>query len=167
MRIEHQKFFENCLIISILAIGLMVIVYGLLYVFGMGFPVRLYLFLLIFAILFVIGATFFEKRGGVFPWYLAGGALFSLITTLLTSVIYAGILYIIKNGINLYAISLFIILSMVVLSGVFVSILKIFYDGTLGRVHVFLIKKSVQQENTEKLKQEILNKIDEVVKKED
>jgi hypothetical protein len=102
------------------------VAYGISYIFvdHINFPIGPHYILFIFAIGFVIFSVFLEKeRGAIYPWSLMGGAIASAIFTFIVTAAVGGIRYIMKEGFTvlgtdkwLYALSISIILSMILLN---------------------------------------------------
>ncbi len=109
---------------SVLGIAMLMILvaYGILYIFKAGVPLPAYLILFIFATAFVISSVFFENRGAVYPWFLVGGGIASacIVFIILSSV--GGIRYILSKGFSglgvdiIYYFSICMILSMILIS---------------------------------------------------
>ncbi len=111
-------------VVTGIAFVMISVAYGIAYIFGEGsikLPIRLYYITFIFSILFVIFSVFLEKeRDVVYPWYLLGGAIASAISSFIITASIGGIIYVYEKGLGglsietvFYALSLFIVLSMV------------------------------------------------------
>ncbi len=101
------------------------VAYGINYMLEINlYPIPPYLILFIFSIGFVIFSVFFEKeRDAVYPWSLLGGAIASAILTFIVTSAIGGMRYIWEKGFTglgtdtvLYALSICIILSMILLN---------------------------------------------------
>ena len=122
-KIELNDFMKVFAIVIGIALLLMIsTIYGINYILIIDmFPIPPYILLLLFAIGFVIFSVFLEKKErGVYPYFLLGGAILSIISTFLIDATIGGIKYIIKEGptglgtdIVFYAFSICIILSMI------------------------------------------------------
>jgi hypothetical protein len=98
------------------------VVYGINYIIKINpFPLKPYLLLFIFAIVFVLASVFYEKRGALYPWFLLGGAVASACFVFIITAIIGGLRYVFEKGFTglgtdtvLYSLSICIILSMII-----------------------------------------------------
>lgn len=128
MDIKINDFIKVLVIVLLMAFGMISIAYGILFMFkteygGPQFPIPPYFILLLFAIGFVLGSVFFEKRDAEFPWSLVGGAIASIVATFLLTAIIGGLKFIQRFGITnpgldalIYALSACIIVSLIILN---------------------------------------------------
>ena len=115
--------FRNVLSIVLgFAILMMItVVYGINYIIKINpFPVKPYVLLFIFAILFVLASVFYNKRGALYPWFLLGGAVASACLVFVITAIIGGLRYVFEKGFTglgtdtvFYSLSICIILSMI------------------------------------------------------
>ncbi len=120
IEIKSNDFVRVLATIGGMAFTMFLVGYGITYIVEYkSFPIQPYIILLIFAIFFVIFSIFLEERGGVYPWFLLGGAITSVCYTFIFTSAIVGIRYISKKGFGLstdtvfYAIIICIILSMI------------------------------------------------------
>ena len=114
-----------------IVVGMAFVMVSVAYVIGyiiedglIRFPIEPYYILFIFSIGFVIFSVYFEKeRGAIYPWSLMGGAIVSAIVSFILTAAIGGFRYISDNGFKdlttdiwLYALSICIILSMILLN---------------------------------------------------
>ena len=108
-------------IIGIALLMMISVVYGINYMIKINpFPIPSSIILFLFAVGFVIGSVFYEKRGAIFPWSLLGAAIASSCAVFIITAMIGGIRYILENGFRglgadtvFYAFSICIILSMI------------------------------------------------------
>ena len=106
-----------------MSLTMIAVALGIIYMFETGMPMPTPLIFLIFAVLFILGTTFFEGRGAVHPWSLIGGAVSSIAITFIVMSITGGILYAATGGLSaipvetvVYSLSACMIVSMVTLN---------------------------------------------------
>ncbi|MCX9083013.1 MAG: hypothetical protein OIN83_12545 [Candidatus Methanoperedens sp.] len=98
------------------------VVYGINYIIKINpFPLKPYILLFIFAILFVLASVSYEKRGALYPWFLLGGAVASACFVFIIMAIIGGLRYVLEKGFTglgtdtvFYSLSICIILSMII-----------------------------------------------------
>ncbi len=98
------------------------VVYGINYIIKINpFPLKPYVLLFIFAIVFVLASVFYEKRGALYPWFLLGGAVASACFVFIITAIIGGLIYVFEKGFTglgsdtvFYSLSICIILSMII-----------------------------------------------------
>jgi len=98
------------------------VVYGINYIIKIDpFPLKPYVLLFIFAIVFVLASVFYEKRGALYPWFLLGGAVASACFVFIIAAIIGGLRYVLDKGFTglgtdtvFYSLSICIILSMII-----------------------------------------------------
>jgi hypothetical protein len=120
-KIELNHFMKVLAIVIGIALVLMIsTIYGINYILRIDMcPIPPYLLFFVFAIGFVIFSVFLEKKErGVYPYFLLGGAILSIISTFLIDATIGGIKYIFEEGptclgtdIVFYSLSICIILS--------------------------------------------------------
>lgn len=113
--------FTNVLlkVLGIAILMMITVVYGINYIIKINpFPVKPYILLFIFAILFVLASVFYEKRGALYPWFLLGGAVASACLVFMITAIIGGLRYVFEKGFTdlgtdtvFYSLSICIILS--------------------------------------------------------
>lgn len=106
-----------------MSITMIAVALGIIYLFEIGLPLPAPLIFLIFATVFTLGTTFFERRGAEHPWSLIGGAVASVAITFIVISISGGILYVAMGGLSsipmdtvLYSLSACMIVSMITLN---------------------------------------------------
>lgn len=105
-----------------MAMLMILVAYGIFYIFEAGLPLPTQILLFIFAIAFVVSSVFFEKRGAVYPWFLIGGGIASAGVVFITTSSIGGIKYFWLKGFSglgvdiIYYLSICMILSMILLS---------------------------------------------------
>ncbi|MCG7849284.1 MAG: heat-shock protein [ANME-2 cluster archaeon] len=106
-----------------MSLTMIAVALGIIYLFDTGLPLPAPVILLVFAIGFILGSVFFERRGAEHPWSLVGGALASMGMTFLVISIVGGILFIANGSLSaipvntvLYSLSACMIVSMVTLN---------------------------------------------------
>lgn len=98
------------------------VVYGINYIIKINpFPLKPYVLLFIFAIVFVLASVSYEKRGALYPWFLLGGAVASACFVFIITAIIGGLIYVFEKGFTglgsdtvFYSLSICIILSMII-----------------------------------------------------
>ena len=115
--------FKNVLsiVLGIAVLMMITVVYGINYIIKINpFPVKPYILLFIFAILFVLASVFYNKRGALYPWFLLGGAVASACLVFMLTAIIGGLRYVFEKGFTglgtdtvFYSLSICIILSMI------------------------------------------------------
>jgi len=106
-----------------MSLTMIAVALGIIYLFDTGLPLPAPVILLVFAIGFILGSVFFERRGAEHPWSLVGGAIASMGMTFLVISIVGGILFVADGGLGtipvdtvLYSFSACMIVSMVTLN---------------------------------------------------
>ncbi|MDF1556773.1 MAG: heat-shock protein [ANME-2 cluster archaeon] len=106
-----------------MSVTMIAVALGIIYLFDTGLPLPSAVLFLIFALGFILGSVFFERRGAEHPWSLIGGAIASLGITFVVMSIVGGILFIANGGLNtipmdtvLYSLSACMIVSMITLN---------------------------------------------------
>jgi lysylphosphatidylglycerol synthetase-like protein (DUF2156 family) len=124
IQINLENYFLRTLVIVVgMSLTMIAVALGIINLFETGLPMSAPLIFLIFAVLFIMGTTFFEGRGAVHPWSLIGGAISSMAVTFIIMCITGGILYAATGGLStipfetvVYSISACMIVSMVTLN---------------------------------------------------
>ena len=124
IQINLENYFLRTLVIVVgMSLAMIAVALGIIYLFETGLPMPAPLIFLIFAVLFILGTTFFEGRGAVHPWSLIGGAVSSIAITFIVTSIVGGILYAVTGGLSaipvetvLYSLSACMVVSMVTLN---------------------------------------------------
>ena len=119
-----QGDFRNVLsiVLGIAVLMMITVVYGINYIIKINpFPLKPYVLLFIFAILFVLASVSYEKRGALYPWFLLGGAVASACFVFIITAIIGGLRYVLEKGFTglgtdtvFYSLSICIILSMII-----------------------------------------------------
>ncbi len=106
-----------------MSLTMIAVALGIIYLFDTGLPLPAPVILLVFAIGFILGSVFFERRGAEHPWSLVGGAIASMGMTFLVISIVGGILFVATGNLStipvdtvLYSLSACMIVSMVTLN---------------------------------------------------
>ena len=106
-----------------MSLTMIAVALGIIYLFDIGLPLPAPVILLVFAIGFILGSVFFERRGAEHPWSLVGGAIASMGLTFLVISIVGGILFVASGGLDtipkdtlLYSLSACLIVNMVTLN---------------------------------------------------
>ena len=106
-----------------MSLTMIAVALGIIYLFDTGLPLPAPVILLVFAIGFILGSVFFERRGAEHPWSLVGGAIASMGITFLVISIVGGILFVATGNLSsipadtvLYSLSACMIVSMVTLN---------------------------------------------------
>jgi len=122
-RFVPRDFTRVLSIVLGMAILIMItVVYGINYIIKINpFPLKPYVLLFIFAILFVLASVSYEKRGALYPWFLLGGAVASACFVFIITAIIGGLRYVLEKGFTglgtdtvFYSLSICIILSMII-----------------------------------------------------
>ena len=101
MQWTNNKFITTLGISIVLALGMISVVFGVIYLSsGRGIPVPLPALLMAFAIVFVLGSVFFEDRGADRVGALVGGSIVAAIVSLTMMLICGGVLYLLTNGMD-------------------------------------------------------------------
>lgn len=124
IQINLENYFLRTLVLVVgMSLTMIAVALGIIYLFETGMPMPAPLIFLIFAVLFIIGTTFFEGRGAVHPWSLIGGAVSSIAVTFIVTSIIGGILYVATGGLSaipvetvVYSLAACMIVSMVTLN---------------------------------------------------
>lgn len=124
IQINLENYFLRTLVLVVgMSLTMIAVALGIIYLFETGMPMPTPLIFLIFAVLFIIGTTFFEGRGAVHPWSLIGGAVSSIAVTFIVTSIIGGILYVATGGLSaipvetvVYSLAACMIVSMVTLN---------------------------------------------------
>lgn len=96
---DITNHFAGALIVStVMALIMMGAAYGIMYLFSQGSPLPSYLILLIIAISFIVGSTYFDRRGADQMYSMIGGGVVSLAAAFLIISVVGGIRYIMENG---------------------------------------------------------------------
>ena len=99
MQWTNNKFITTLGISIVLALGMISVVFGVIYLSSGGdIPVPLPALLMAFAIVFVLGSVFFEDRGADRVGALVGGSIVAAIVSLTMMLICGGVLYLLTNG---------------------------------------------------------------------
>ncbi len=97
-----NKFITTLGVSIVLALGMISIVFGVIYLFSVSslkdLPVPLPVLLMVFAIIFVLGSVFFEERGAERVGAMVGGGIAAAIVSLILMLICGGVLYLLANG---------------------------------------------------------------------
>ena len=106
-----------------MSLTMIAVALGIIYLFDTGLPLPAPVILLVFAIGFILGSVFFERRGAEHPWSLVGGAIASMGMTFLVISIVGGVLFVATGNLSyipvdtvLYSLSACMIVSMVTLN---------------------------------------------------
>lgn len=106
-----------------MSLTMIAVALGIIYLFDTGLPLPAPVILLVFAIGFILGSVFFERRGAEHPWSLVGGAIASMGMTFLVISIVGGILFVATGNLStihtdtvLYSLSACLIVSMITLN---------------------------------------------------
>jgi len=122
-RFVPRDFTRVLSIVLGMAILIMItVVYGINYIIKVNpFPLKPYVLLFIFAIVFVLASVSYEKRGALYPWFLLGGAVASACFVFIITAIIGGLRYVLEKGFTglgtdtvFYSLSICIILSMII-----------------------------------------------------
>ncbi len=101
MQWTNNKFITTLGISIVLALGMISVVFGVIYLSSGGdIPVPLPALLMAFAIVFVLGSVFFEDRGADRVGALVGGSIVAAIVSLTMMLICGGVLYLLTNGMD-------------------------------------------------------------------
>jgi len=123
VRFVPRDFTRVLSIVMGIAILMMItVVYGINYIIKINpFPLKPYVLLFIFAIVFVLASVSYEKRGALYPWFLLGGAVASACFVFIITAIIGGLRYVFEKGFTglgtdtvFYSLSICIILSMII-----------------------------------------------------
>ena len=123
LRFVPRDFTRVLSIVMGMAILIMItVVYGINYIIKINpFPLKPYVLLFIFAIVFVLASVSYEKRGALYPWFLLGGAVASACFVFIITAIIGGLRYVLEKGFTglgtdtvFYSLSICIILSMII-----------------------------------------------------
>jgi hypothetical protein len=123
VKFAPRDFTRVLSIVMGMAILIMItVVYGINYIIKINpFPLKPYVLLFIFAIVFVLASVFYEKRGALYPWFLLGGAVASACFVFIITAIIGGLRYVLEKGFTglgtdtvFYSLSICIILSMII-----------------------------------------------------
>lgn len=123
VRFVPRDFTRVLSIVMGIAILIMItVVYGINYIIKVNpFPLKPYILLFIFAIVFVLASVSYEKRGALYPWFLLGGAVASACFVFIITAIIGGLRYVFEKGFTglgtdtvFYSLSICIILSMII-----------------------------------------------------
>ncbi len=99
MQWTNNKFIITLGISIVLALGMISVVFGVIYLSSGGdIPVPLPALLMAFAIVFVLGSVFFEDRGADRVGALVGGSIVAAIVSLTMMLVCGGVLYLLTNG---------------------------------------------------------------------
>lgn len=99
MQWTNNKFITTLGISIVLALGMISVVFGVIYLSSGGdIPVPLPALLMAFAIVFVLGSVFFEDRGADRVGALVGGSIVAAIVSLTMMLVCGGVLYLLTNG---------------------------------------------------------------------
>ncbi len=99
MQWTNNKFITTLGISIVLALGMISVVFGVIYLSSGGdIPVPLPALLMAFAIVFVLGSVFFEDRGADRVGALVGGSIVAAIVSLTMMLVCGGALYLLTNG---------------------------------------------------------------------
>jgi hypothetical protein len=110
------------IVLGMAVLIMITVVYGINYIIKINpFPLKPYVLLFIFAIVFVLASVFYEKRGALYPWFLLGGAVASACFVFIITAIIGGLRYVLEKGFTglgtdtvFYSLSICIILSMII-----------------------------------------------------
>lgn len=123
VRFVPRDFTRVLSVVMGIAILIMItVVYGINYIIKVNpFPLKPYVLLFIFAIVFVLASVSYEKRGALYPWFLLGGAVASACFVFIITAIIGGLRYVFEKGFTglgtdtvFYSLSICIILSMII-----------------------------------------------------
>ncbi len=110
------------IVLGMATLIMITVVYGINYIIKINpFPLKPYVLLFIFAIVFVLASVFYEKRGALYPWFLLGGAVASACFVFIITAIIGGLIYVFDKGFTglgtdtvFYSLSICIILSTII-----------------------------------------------------
>lgn len=99
MRWTENKFISALVISTILALGMISIVFGAIYLFTYKeIAVPMPVLLMAFAIAFVLSSVFFEERGADRIGALIGGGITAIMLSLILVLTCSGVLYLLTHG---------------------------------------------------------------------
>ncbi|MCK4928783.1 MAG: heat-shock protein [Methanosarcinales archaeon] len=124
IRIALDNYFLQTLATVLgMSFTMIAVALGIMYLFETGLPLPAPVIFLVFAIGFIMGSVFFERRGAEHPWSLVGGAVASMGITFIVMSVVGGILFLANGGLNtmpmdtvLYSLSACMIVSMITLN---------------------------------------------------
>ena len=71
---------------------------GIVNIKNTGLPISISVIVIMFAIGFVVGTLLSENRNGVYPWTLMGGLIIAVISTVVITCVFSGIMFSVTGG---------------------------------------------------------------------
>lgn len=95
----NNEITRKLLLVIALSTTTMMFFVGIVNIKNTGLPTSISVTVIMFTIGFVVGTLSSENRNGVYPWTLVGGLIIAIISTVLITCVFSGIMFSVTGGI--------------------------------------------------------------------